>query len=110
MPITVTIPERELYDEAHNQFIEIKSRTITLEHSLLSISKWESKWHKPFFTETEKPREELLDYFRCMTLSGGEDPNLYYGLSKQNIDDITRYITDSMTATTINRKENKKES
>ena len=108
MPITVTIPERELYDEANNQFIEVKSKTITLEHSLLSISKWESKWHKPFFSDNQKTKEEMLDYFRCMTISGTIEPKLYYGLSKQNVKEITDYIADSMTATTIKRTDKKK--
>ena len=108
MPITVTIPERELYDEANNRFIEIKSRTITLEHSLLSISKWESKWHKPFFSDKDKTKEEMIDYFRCMTISGGGDPNVYYGLTPQIMQEIMDYINDPMTATTINRADKKK--
>lgn len=107
MPITVKIPERELYDEANDQFIEIKARSVTLEHSLLSISKWESKWHKPFFANTDKTREEMMDYIRCMAISGG-DQYFCYGLSRQNEKEIFDYINDPMTATTINRTNTKK--
>lgn len=107
MPITVTIPERELFDEVNNEFIEIKQKTLTLEHSLLSISKWESKWHRPFFSNKEKTKKEMIDYVRCMTISGGGDPNVYYGLTQNNWQDIKEYIKDPMTATTINRRDQK---
>lgn len=79
----------------------MKERTIALEHSLVSLSKWESKWNKPFLTKTDKSNEELIDYFRCMTITQNVDPNLYYCLTKQNIDEITEYINAPMTATTI---------
>ena len=104
MPITITIPERELYDEAANRFIEIKSKTLTLEHSLLSISKWESKWRKPFFSILDKTREEMTDYIRCMVISGNVESNQFYGLTRQNFKDITDYIQSPMTATVINKQ------
>lgn len=108
MPLTITIPERELYDETTSRFIELKARTVTLEHSLLSISKWESKWHKPFFSNTKKSREEMIDYIRCMTISGSADPMQYYGLTKRNYKEIMDYIQDPMTATTIKDQDRKK--
>lgn len=103
MPLTITVPGREFFDSVKNEFVEIKETKLTLEHSLISISKWESKWHKPYLSRDTKTEEETLDYIRCMTLNAPVDPNVYRALSKKNIEDIVNYIKDSMTATTIKR-------
>lgn len=102
--LVVTIPGSEQFNPVTNEFITTKTQTITLEHSLLSISKWESKWHKPYLNSKEKILEEVIDYIRCMTVSNGVDPNVYTGLSEQNIKDILAYIEDPMTATTFSDK------
>ena len=60
--ITIDIPESEFYNEELNEFIEVKAITLELEHSLISVSKWESKWKKPYISETEKTTEEVIDY------------------------------------------------
>ena len=99
--LTISIPSRELYDEAHNEFVYIKGQTLQLEHSLVSLSKWESKWHKPFLSKKDLSREELIDYIRCMTMTQNVDPNTYLGLTAQNITDVEKYIEDPMSATTI---------
>lgn len=98
--------ECELWDEEKEEFIYIpaeKEQTLQLEHSLISISKWESKWHKPFFSTTEKTTEELIDYIRCMTLNRNVSPSVYYRLEndKKNVDKIIAYMEDPMTATTF---------
>lgn len=105
-----SIPDSEYYDEQTERFIQVKAQTICLEHSLVSISKWESKWKKPFVTEKEKTMEELRDYIRCMTLTQNVDPNVYKCLGMDVIQDILAYIEDPMTATTFsnNKKEAKK--
>ena len=108
MPITITIPERELFDERTGRFIDVKSVKLVLEHSLLSISKWEAKWHKPFFSDKEKTKEEMIDYVRCMTISGNCDSISYYGLTRENFHEITEYIENPMTATTITKQNQKK--
>lgn len=97
----IKIPGGEFYDEANSRFITMKPRELQLEHSLVSISKWESKWKKPFLTETAKTRDEVLDYVRCMTLTQNVDPSVYLGLTNQNIEEVYAYINDPMTATTI---------
>lgn len=107
MPITIIVPKRELYDEQHETFIDIPKTTLVLEHSLLSISKWESKWHKPYLSTAEKTGEETLDYIRCMTVNQNVNPNVYYGLTNANKKDIENYITDPMTATTISKQNSK---
>ena len=104
MPLTITIPGRELWDEKNQKFIEFSSKTLTLEHSLISVSKWEAKWKKPYLTNKRKTREEVIDYVRCMTISGNVDHDVYYGLTRKNLKDIEHYINDSMTATTFTNK------
>ena len=99
--LKIHIPSTELFDESTNRFIAIHGRDLQLEHSLVSISKWESKWKKPFLGNTKKSREETIDYVRCMTTTQNVDPEVYLGLTDENIEDVNRYIDDSMTATTF---------
>lgn len=96
------------YLDSNNEFHTIKPQTLTLEHSLVSISKWESKWHKPFISKDPKTHEELMDYIRCMTLTTNVDPNIYLCLSAENMKAINEYIEDSMTATWFSEKNQKK--
>lgn len=98
----VTILPMELWDETKEEFIGCnKEHTICLEHSLVSISKWESKWHKPFISKDPKTLEETIDYIKCMTISQNVDPLVYRCLSNKNYEEIDAYINDSMTATTF---------
>lgn len=97
--LTITIPASEMWDEKNEKFIDIKECTLQLEHSLISLSKWESKWCKPFLFTKEKTEEETLDYVRCMTLTPRVLPEVYYGLTSENIKAINTYIEAPMTAT-----------
>ena len=100
--LKITIPAVELYDEKTNRFyVNSKPQTLALEHSLVSISKWESKWHKPFLTDTEKTTEEAIDYVRCMTLTQNVDPEVYKFLTAENFRDVNAYIEDPMTASWV---------
>jgi len=101
--LTLVVPETELFDEVRNEFIFVKEQKLTLEHSLLSLSKWESKWHKPFLSKKEKTREETLDYLRCMTINS-VDEEVYACLTPKMIERVDAYIGDSMTATTFSDK------
>lgn len=100
--LTITIPERELWDEERAEFVSVKEQTLQLEHSLVSLSKWESKWKKPFLTKEDKTPEETIDYIRCMTLTPNVKPEVYKCLTHDNVTKINNYISDPMTATTIN--------
>ena len=105
--LKIIVPAREFFNESTNEFITSKEQPLTLEHSLVSISKWESKWHKPFLSpKNDKSNDEILDYVRCMTLTQNVDPKVYYNLSKDNITKIQHYIDDSMTATTFSSNNN----
>lgn len=91
----------EEWDEAKQEFIEPKKQTLQLEHSLISLSKWESKWCKPFFSKNAKTAEETLDYIKCMTITQNVNPEVYNHLTQTNIDEIHKYIEAPMTATTF---------
>lgn len=100
----------ELYDENKNQFYLIPDQTIELEHSLLSISKWESKWKKPFLEEKNMTPEESADYIRCMTVNENVDPMAYYLISREDFERINEYMEDTHTATTFSNMQNSKAS
>lgn len=100
----------EVFDEKTELFIKIPCQTLKLEHSLLSISKWESKWKKPFLSKTDKKSpEETLDYIRCMTINN-VDESVYNYLSSSTVSAIQDYINDPMTATTIGNLPNERPS
>ena len=97
----ITIPGVELWDSAKEEFLNTKTTTLALEHSLIAVSKWESRWHKAFLTKEQKSREETVDYIRCMTITQNVDPVIYNTISDDIIAEVYEYINDPMTATTI---------
>ena len=105
--LEITIPEGELFDARTNEFIQTKETKLQLEHSLLSISKWESRHRKPFLGDGTKEGKltpsEFLDYVKDMTLTKNVDPSIYLSLpSLPNIvAKIHKYVDDPMTATTF---------
>lgn len=103
--LQITIPGIELWDESREIFTQTKEQTLQLEHSLVSLSKWESKWGKAFLSKQEKTYEETIDYIKCMTITQNVDPNVYNCLSKSIIDKITEYIEAPMTATYFSKEQ-----
>lgn len=98
--LTITVPETESFDPLTETFFTTKEQVLTLEHSLISISKWESKWGKSFLSRTEeKTSEESRDYVRCMTITQNVDPMVYYALTAENYQEIVDYMQAPMTAT-----------
>lgn len=97
--LQIIVPELEKYDEIKNEFIKSKEQVLQLEHSLVSLSKWESKWCKAFLTKEEKTIEETIDYIRCMTITQNVDPQAYVNITNDNIRTVSRYIEMPMTAT-----------
>ena len=98
--LIINIPSTELYDEEHNEFITTEETRLELEHSLISLSKWESKWKKPFINSNDKTTEETFDYIRCMLLDENQIDKIKY-LTPKDISAINDYISDPMTATTF---------
>ena len=101
--LQITVPiSPEGWDEERQECVDPQVKTLQLEHSLVSISKWESKWHKAFLSKKDKTEEEIFDYVKCMTLTQNVDPSVYDHLTVDNVNQIKAYIEDPMTATVIN--------
>ena len=97
--LRITIPDVELWDEEKEEFVFRKGQTLQLEHSLVSLAKWESKWCKSFLSKKDKTYEETLDYIKCMTLTQNVDPDVYKNLTPSNIEQVNKYIEPPTTAT-----------
>lgn len=103
----IKIPAVEKFDEAKQEFIYIEAIELQLEHSLVSISKWESKWNKSFLSSKDKSVEETIDYVRCMSLKNIDDI-FFDNLTNKNIEEVLTYINQPMTATKFNEQKNGK--
>ena len=101
------VPAQEYFNEETNEFITVKATTLKLEHSLISLAKWESRWLKPFLANDAKTNEETLDYIRCMSIMQ-IDPSVVTGLTPELLEQVTEYINAPMTATTITDRSNVK--
>lgn len=104
--LDIYIDDIDLYDEQNEKFIHINSQHIYLEHSLVSISKWESIWKIPFINKKEKTKEQILSYIKCMLLTKNIGDYIYQVLNNEQLITIMDYINDSMTATSINETMN----
>lgn len=98
----------EGWDEEKQEFVESKTQTLQLEHSLVSLSKWESKWCKAFLSKGEKTPEETLDYIKCMTITQNVNPEVYSHLTRENFIQVNKYIEAPMTATVFYEDKNAK--
>lgn len=102
--LTLTIKESEFFKQETQEFIYTKDTTLQMEHSLVSISKWESKWKKPFLSigqpgYDEFTQEMLIDYFKCMTITQNVPENVYYAMRRSQVEEVVNYIKDEQTAT-----------
>ena len=93
----------ESYDEKNSSFL-METRTLKLEHSLVSLSKWESKYEKPFLSNETKTSEEILDYIRMMDLEEETPPEIFHHLTQEQFHQINDYINTKQTATWFNKK------
>ena len=105
--LQITIEKTELWDSENEIFIPINEQTLLLEHSLVSLSKWESKWCKSFLSRPDKTHEETLDYIKCMTITQNVRPEVYNAITAEHIKKINDYISAPMTATCFSEKEQK---
>ncbi len=111
--LKINIPDSigiEYYNEEKQEFITLSSikghDNIQLEHSLISLHKWEKKWKKPFLSKESKTDEETLDYIKCMTITQNVDPLVYTIIPNEVMQKIRDYIDDPMTATTFRDEKN----
>ena len=105
--LTIKIPDKELFNDSTQEFVKVKGRELRLEHSLVSLSKWESKFHKPFLVKEDKSRAETIEYIKCMTITQNVEANVFKAIDYKIIKEVTAYLEDSMTATTFSEQEQK---
>ena len=105
--LQLTIKGGQVYDEATNKVITVRGQTLQLEHSLVSLSKWEQKWKKPFLNNNQMTDEMSIDYVRCMTLTQNVNPDIYNYMTADDLTKVRQYIDDPMTATWF-RNQNRK--
>lgn len=103
--LELTIPRRTFFKESTSEFIEFNETKLKLEHSLISLSKWESKFKKPFLSDNKHSKQEMLCYIECMSLNPNLDSTIYNTIPNDLYSKICEYIEDSMTATTISDKD-----
>lgn len=106
--LTIVIPDQELFNDVTQEFIDIKGRDLRLEHSLVSLAKWESIFHKAFLSMEEKTHSESINYIKCMTITQHVPDSAYKAITSENLAQVSRYIENPMTATTFNQEEQKK--
>lgn len=106
--LSINIKSRELFDERTSEFITVKGGTLKLEHSLVSISKWESKWKIPFLYKKKKTNVQIDDYIRCMSVNGDPDPILIASISSEDKNRIIDYIEEKQTATWFSNLDDKR--
>jgi len=100
--LRLIVPGDEAYDESTSEFVTVGDIILDLEHSLVSVSKWESKYKKPFLSEAKKTTEETLDYIKLMVLTSDFPPEVFSRLTPDNLTEVNNYIQDPMTATWFN--------
>lgn len=99
--LTLKVPDKEFFTEADGTFKTVKGAELHLEHSLISLSRWESKWKKPYLDNTQLTREELFDYVYCMVIDKNVDREVINHLTNSELKQVLDYIADPHTATTI---------
>ena len=106
--LDLLIPGEEYFNDATNEFVYTDEIHLVMEHSLVSLSKWESRWLKPFLGREDKTEEEILDYFKCMTLTKNVKPEVYTKISPKYQKIIWDYINGKHTATTFREDKSSK--
>lgn len=98
--LKISIKTKEFFDQAENKFFS-ECVEVELEHSLASLSKWESIWEIPFLSPEEPTSEQTLSYIQCMCVTPNIAPEVFLNLNEENVKDINAYINKKMTATTV---------
>src|SRR4051795_4910316 len=97
--LTITVDSTASFDDEKQEFTTVGGVEFQLEHSLVSLSKWEEKYEKPFLGKSSKSKEEVLDYIRCMLLTENPPGDFLSRLSNENVEAVNTYVDRKMTAT-----------
>jgi len=97
--LKIIVPGTEMFDEEKQEFFTVGDVPLELEHSLVSLSKWESIFEKPFLAEGNRTPEEVFAYVKCMVLTPGVPDEVLYKLNEENYSAINRYIESKQSAT-----------
>lgn len=104
--LTIIVPGLELFNNETQKFTRTEELLLELEHSLVSLSKWESKWNIPFLGRDQKTNEQIIDYVKLMTLNEVSD-DVFLRLSEDNYNQINEYINSKQTATWFREEPNR---
>ena len=99
--LAITVLGAEQFNEETQEFFTKDDVVLNLEHSLVSLSKWEAIWEVPFLTKDERTPEQLYSYVECMCLHPVSSPDVFFRLSPENLEEINRYLDSKQSATTI---------
>ncbi|MCA9392285.1 hypothetical protein KC614_03720 [candidate division WWE3 bacterium] len=99
--LSIVVLGDELWNEETNEFSTVGDVALEFEHSLVSLSKWEAKYEKPFLGKGKKEQEEVFGYLKEMCLTPNVDEEVFYRLSDDNLDAINKYIESKQSATTF---------
>ena len=99
--LTIELPQQEFFNQEEQKFFTVEPVTLTLEHSLVSLSKWESIHEKPFLTKEEKTPEELFSYISCMSIGQKNPEGIIIRLNRDHLVAVNEYIQSSRSATTF---------
>lgn len=102
----LVLPAKEVFDETQNRFVQFREQVLQLEHSLISVSKWEANWEQSFLDEKSLTVEQTVDYVKCMTINPNVNPEVYSRLTNEDLDKVEQYIERKMTATTFGKLPN----
>jgi hypothetical protein len=108
--LRIFVPARQFFDEEKMEFVQIDGYELQLEHSLVSLAKWEAKWCKPFLSKIDKTPEETNDYIRCMTMNQNTHFVAYNLFPQSVVKQVMDYINQPMTATTFANQNDKQTS
>lgn len=106
--LQIVLPKERAFDELKEEFVEFPSVILRLEHSLISIHKWESKWHISYLSSNDLTTEQQLDYIRCMSLDPNIDVSVFNRMKVEDFVKIRKYINDPMTATVVHKRKDQR--
>lgn len=106
--LEITIPGGERWSDRENRFYYPKETTIRLEHSLVSLSKWEAKWEIPFIGNRNLTYEQNCDYVQCMNMTQNVSSEVFEFIPPETLAEIRQYVDKKMTATTISNTTGRK--